>query len=145
MVSWYLVSRSCFVVGDGRSPACLYHVAIVFDCTTVHSVCCLFRLHEPCLQAPCVHLFFILLLTLHFFRMPLPFQLVIDHFRNQQVPACSNMKTSCVLFIACNRSKCCFFSLAGKFVQIYSVSSILMIVILYNLINKGSSDALAQV
>jgi hypothetical protein len=30
-----------FVVGNGRSPACLYHVAIVFVCATVHSADCL--------------------------------------------------------------------------------------------------------
>ena len=35
--------------------------------------------------------------------------------------------------------------MAGKFVQIYSVSSVLTTVILYDLINMGSSDALAQV
>ena len=32
MVSWYLLRSSCFVVGNGRSPACLYHIVIVFVC-----------------------------------------------------------------------------------------------------------------
>ena len=145
MVSWYLVSRSCFVVGDGRSPACLYHVAIVFDCTTVHSVCCLFRLHEPCLQAPCVHLFFILLLTLHFFRMPLPFQLVIDHFRNQQVPACSDMIPTMycsLLAIALSAVSFCWRASVSRYIPFLAS---FMIAILYNMINKGSSESLAQV
>jgi hypothetical protein len=38
MVSWYLVSRSCFVVGNGRPPACLNHIVIVFVCAAVQSV-----------------------------------------------------------------------------------------------------------
>ena len=59
MVSWNLVSSSCFVVGNGISSACLYRIAIVFICATVHSagVGLAFWLHKPCLQAPCAHLF----------------------------------------------------------------------------------------
>ena len=150
MMSWNLVtSSSCFVVGNGRSPACLYHVACHFFRLCYCPLSWLFVKRSDCINLVCkrhVCIYFqILSLTLHFFRMPLPFKLVIDHFRTQQLAACSDMKTGYVLFIACNCAKCFFFLLAGKFVQIYSVSSVLTIAVLYDLINKSCSDALAQV
>ena len=135
IVSWYLVSRSSFFVKNGRLPARLYHVSIDFLCATVHSADCLFRVliaSTLFASAVCASIFLyscsLCTSSAHLFLFSSSSTTL-----KVEAPACSDMKTGCVSFIACNRPSCCSFSL------------LLMIAILYNLINRGSSDDLAQV